>query len=106
VNLRNRLEVFQRTKFMKLSRRSFWKFHWNIEVDLFVKNKLWKIDRNSWNNIFLLIKLVGLYLLERQTDKVVNATWNKFPLYIQLNYLMHGCLKKQLCGWPTVAFVS
>jgi len=38
-------------KFIRLSRSTFWKFHWNIEMELFVKSKHWKIDRNSWNHI-------------------------------------------------------
>jgi len=40
-------------KFMKLWRGNFWKFHWNVEVELFVKNKHRKIDRNSWNHPIL-----------------------------------------------------
>jgi len=40
-------------KFMKLSSGTFWKFHRNIEVELFVKNKHWKICRNSWNQTIL-----------------------------------------------------
>jgi len=35
------------TKFMKLSKGTFWKFHWNIDMELFVKRKHWETDRNS-----------------------------------------------------------
>jgi len=38
-------------KFMKISRGTFWKFHWSIEVEIFVKNKHRKIDRNLWNHL-------------------------------------------------------
>jgi len=38
-------------KFIKHSMGTFWKFRWNIEVELFVKNKNWKIDRKSWNHL-------------------------------------------------------
>jgi len=44
-------ENFTFESFIKLSRGTFWKFHWYIEVELFVKNKHWKIDRNSWNHL-------------------------------------------------------
>jgi len=38
-------------KFIKLSKGTFWKFPWNIEMVLFVKNNYWRSDRNSWNHL-------------------------------------------------------